>query len=98
MAAGMAVGVAAPAVAAVGLGYGAYKLAQNNETIRKSLTTVGDAAGNLAAKGVETATQAAETIAPVVKEACEVVGALAKRGLRSALSSVETGAAALRES
>ena len=81
MAAGMAVGVAAPAVAAVALGYGAYKLAQNNETVRKSWTTVGDAAGNLAAKGVETATQAAETIAPVVKEASEVVGAFAKRGL-----------------
>lgn len=96
MAAGIAAGVVAPAAAAVGIGYGAYKLAQHSDEVREGLTKAGNAAGDLAEKGKEAASKAVETIAPIAKDAAEAAGELAKRGLRSLLSSVETGAASLK--
>ncbi len=97
MAAGMAVGVAAPAVAAVGLGYGTYKLAQNNDIVREGLTKASDLAGGLASKGAETASQVTNAIAPAAKDAAEMAGEIARRGLITMLSSVEAGAAALKK-
>ncbi len=97
MAAGIAIGVAAPAVVAVGAGYGAYKLAQNNETVRDGLIKAGDVVGDAAKKGADIAGQAVNVAAPVVADAASAVGELAKKGLLSLLGSVEAGAAALKK-
>jgi hypothetical protein len=68
MAAGIAMGVAAPAVAAVGVGYGTYKLAQNNSDVREVLTKAGDLAGEVATKGTDAARYAAGVVAPVAQD------------------------------
>ena len=53
MSAGIGATVAAPAVAAAAVGYGAYKVAQSNETVREKLTSAADAVADAAAKGHE---------------------------------------------
>jgi hypothetical protein len=78
MATGVALGVAAPAVAAVGVGYGAYKLAQNHDGVREGLISAGDVAGTVAAKGADLAKGAIETAAPIAKDAAGHAAELAK--------------------
>ncbi len=97
MATGIAVGIALPAVAAVGTAMLAYKVAQNNETVRDALTKASDVAGDLASKGADTARDAASVAAPIVRDAAVVAVGVAKGGIRSMLAVVEGGAAALRK-
>ena len=92
MATGIAIGVAAPAVAAVVVGYGVYKLAQNNETVRDGLNKAGGIVGDVASKGAEVAGRAIEVVTPVAQDAAVAVGTVAKRGLQSMLGAIGAGA------
>ncbi len=95
MATGIALGVAAPAVAAVGVGYGAYKLAQKNETVRDGLNKAGYIVGDATSKGAEVAGRAIEVITPVAQDAAAAVATVAKHGLKSMLGAIGSGATAL---
>ena len=92
MATGIAIGVAAPAVAAVVVGYGVYKLAQNNETVRDGLNKAGGIVGDVASKGAEVAGRAIEVVTPVAQDAAVAVGTVAKHGLQSMLDAIGAGA------
>lgn len=68
MAAGMAMSVAAPAAVAVGLGYGVYKVAQQNDTFRDGLMTAGEGVSKAAEHGAEAAKRVAEVVGPVAQK------------------------------
>jgi hypothetical protein len=92
MATGAALGVAAPAVAAVSVGYGAYKLAQNHDGVRDGLISVGEAAGDFASKGAELANGAIEAVAPIARNAAGQASEIAKAAATKVTSATSESA------
>lgn len=89
MATGVLVGVAAPAFAAVGVGYGAYKLAKHHDGTREGLIAAGEVASEIAAKGADLAKDAMDVAAPIARTAAGHTADAAKAAA-SKISAVST--------
>ncbi len=78
MASGIAIGMAAPAAAAVGVGYGTYKLVQNNDQVREAIADTGTRAAKLASEASDATKRVAETITPIAQQAVDFAAGIAK--------------------